>query len=215
MNPDTAHTVVIIDDHDIVRFGLETTILGSSGLRLVGSAATLADGLELIRLHRPDLAITDMSLPDSAGTRTIRAVVDAQDGRHTLVVSMQDEILYGEAALCAGAQGYLQKEHARANVVAAATAVLAGEQWTSPALTSRLLDRLLHRKRVDETSLEFPLTLRELEVLEQLKTGKSTKQIAASLGISVRTVDLYRASIKRKLRLRTGAEVIAYAFHNL
>lgn len=209
------HSVLIIDDHDIVRFGLETVILGCPSLRLAGSAATLADGLALIKGHQPDLVITDLALPDSKGMDTIRAVVEAQGPRRTLVVSMQDELLYGELVVAAGAQGYLMKESAHANIVPAALAVLAGDQWLSPALTSRLLDRMLHRKRPTEASPEAALSVRELEVLEQLKSGKTTKEIATTLGISGRTVDLYRASIKRKLRLRTGVEVIAYAFNHL
>ena len=212
---DAPRSVAVIDDHDIVRYGLEAVLLQSSALRLVGSAATLWQGIEMIHAQRPDLVVTDMMLPDSQGTRTIRMVVEAQRGRRVLVMSMQDEMLYGEAALGAGAHGYLQKERAREHLIEAATALLAGDNWTSPALRSRLLDRLLQRKGPGAAPGARRLTPRELEVLEQLKTGRTTKEIAANLRLSARTVDLYRASIKRKLRLRTGAELMAYAFHTL
>lgn len=208
-------SVLVIDDHDIVRFALETVVLNTPELRLVGSASTLAEGLALIREQSPDLVITDIALPDSKGTETVRAVVAAQAGRRTLVVSMQDELLYGEVALGAGADGYLMKDTAHANIVQAALAVLDGETWVSPALRARMLDRFLQRKRPADQAAEASLTVREREVLEQLKQGKTTKEIARALGISARTVDLHRATIKRKLGLRTGVELVAYAFNRL
>jgi DNA-binding NarL/FixJ family response regulator len=128
---------------------------------------------------------------------------------------MQDELLYGEVALGAGADGYLMKDTAHANIVQAALAVLDGETWVSPALRARMLDRFLQRKRPADQAAEASLTVREREVLEQLKQGKTTKEIARALGISARTVDLHRATIKRKLGLRTGVELVAYAFNRL
>lgn len=204
-------TVLIVDDHDIVRVGLESLVLASGSLRLIGSAATLAEALQRIARDRPDLVITDMALPDSKGLGTVRAVVEAQHGRRTLVVSMQDELLYGEQVLALGADGYLMKETAHAHAVPAAEAVLAGEQWVSPALKGRLLDRYLRRNRHSPGTGVESLSQRELEVLQALKGGKTTKEIAAELEISARTVDLHRASIKKKLRLRTGAELVAFA----
>jgi DNA-binding NarL/FixJ family response regulator len=127
---------------------------------------------------------------------------------------MQDELVYAELALSHGASGYLMKESAHANVMQAAAAVLRGEQWVTEAVRARLLDKMLHRHR-GGASEDPSLSARELQVMEQIKGGKTTKEIAASLGISVRTVDLYRASIKRKLHLRTGVEVVAYAFNRM
>lgn len=209
-----ARSVLIIDSHDIVRFGLETLVLGCHGLGLIGSAPTLATGLRLIRDRRPDLVLTDMSLRDSQGLDTVRTVVSAQLPRHTIVITTQDELLYGEQVLAAGADGYVMKDAAQANVIPAALAVLGGQRWISPSLNAQLVNRLLQRRRPGEPP-EAALTPRELQVLEQLKTGKTTKQIAAALGISARTVDLYRASIKKKLGLRTGAELIAFASQHL
>lgn len=208
-------SVLIIDDHDIARFALEAAILGCPSLRLVGSAASLADGLSKIRDLRPDLVITDLTLPDGKGAETLRAVLEAQGTRRTLVVSMHDELSYGQMALRAGAAGYLMKDNAQANVVRAATTVLEGGRWASPALAARLLDQVLAPERRDADAGQARLTVRELEVLEQLKAGRTTKEIAAALGLSVRTVDLYRASIKRKLHLRTGVQLVVYAINKL
>jgi len=208
-------SVLIIDDHDIARFALEAAILGCATLRLVGSAASLADGLSKIQELRPDLVITDLTLPDGKGAETLRAVLEAQGPRRTLVVSMHDELSYGQMALRAGAAGYLMKDHAQANVVRAATTVLEGGRWASPALAARLLDQVLAPERRDAEAGNARLTVREIEVLEQLKAGRTTKEIAAALGLSVRTVDLYRASIKRKLHLRTGVQLVVYALNQL
>lgn len=210
-------TVLIIDDHDIVRFGLETLVLGCPELQLVGSAASLAEGLAVIAREKPQLVITDMAVGDSSGLDTVRAVVAAQGDRHTIVVSMQDEILYGEQVLALGADGYVMKDSAHASVIPAALAVLAGDTWVSPRLQAKLANRLLkrHRNHVGPAPGTAALTVRELEVLELLKTGKTTKEIANALGLSGRTVDLHRANMKRKLGLRTGAELIAFASNRL
>jgi DNA-binding NarL/FixJ family response regulator len=147
----------------------------------------------------------------------VRALVQAQRPRHTLIVSMQEESLYGPQVLSLGADGYLPKDSAHAHVIEATLKVLAGEIWMSPRLNTILLNRRLRRHKDPEgvrpADRERSLTLRELQVLEQLSQGKSTKEIAAALGLSVRTVDLHRSHIKKKLGLRTGAELIAFASH--
>jgi DNA-binding NarL/FixJ family response regulator len=210
------HTILVIDDHDIVRFGLETLLQSCQDFQLVGSAGTLAEGLALIDRLKPDLVISDLALPDASGLDTVRAVVAAQGPRGTLFVSMLDETLYGEQVLALGAGGYLMKESAQASVLAAAQAVLAGETWVSPRLQARLVNKLLRRSRHQPAEADAAsLTVRELEVLELLKTGRTTKEIATALDLGVRTVDLHRANIKRKLGLRTGAELIAFASNNL
>lgn len=214
MDSSDPHSVLVIDDHDIVRVGLEALVLGCPDLCLVGSASSLQQALALIETHKPALVFTDMTLPDSNGLDTVRAVVAAQAGRATIVVSMQDEILYGQQVLQVGANGYVRKETAHANALTAAAAVLRGERWVSPALSARLLEQLVpaRRKRPEGGAT---LTVRELEILELLRSAKTSKEIAVALNLSVRTVDLHRASIKKKLGLRTGVEVVAYAFHHL
>lgn len=205
------NSVIVIDDHDIVRFGLETLLADSPHLRLLGSAASLRDGLALIERHQPALVITDMGMGDSSGLATVRAVLAAQGQRATLVLSMQDEMLYGEQVMALGANGYLMKERASAEIVPAAIAALKGELWMSPRLSARVLSRALKRTRPGGQGEhgESALSLREREVLDLVHQGRSTKEIATELGLSARTVDIHRANIKRKLGLRTGAAVIA------
>lgn len=205
------NSVIVIDDHDIVRFGLETLLADSPHLGLLGSAASLREGLALIERHEPALVITDMGTGDSSGPATVRAVLAAQGPRATLVLSMQDEMLYGEQVMALGASGYLMKERASAEIVPAALAALDGELWMSPRLSARVMSRALKRPRpgAPEGRGESTLSLREREVLDLVHQGRSTKEIANALGLSTRTVDIHRANIKRKLGLRTGAAVIA------
>lgn len=212
-----SRTVVLIDDHDIVRFGLQTLLSDRPELLLVGSASSLQQGLELIATLAPDLVITDMGMGDSSGLDTVRAVVAAQQERAALVLSMQDEMLYGEQVLALGARGYVMKDNAYAEIVPAALAVLDGGVWMSPRLAARMMNRGLRRARPlhDESHGAEGLSVRETDVLEQLKLGKSTKEIATALNLSTRTVDVHRANIKRKLGLRTGAELIAFASHRI
>jgi DNA-binding NarL/FixJ family response regulator len=207
-------SVFILDDHDIVRYGLEMLVTSCPQLRLVGSAPTLAEGVVRIADLAPDLVITDISMDDSKGLDTVRAVVDAQQGRAVLVVSMHDEVLFGEQVMALGARGYLMKESAHAHCIPAALQILAGGNWVSPALNARVLDRLSRRSGGPgggKPAARDVLSVRELEVLVKLGAGKTTKEIAADLGLSVRTVDIHRSNIKRKLGLKTGAELIAFS----
>lgn len=212
-------SVLIVDDHDIVRFGLETLVLGCRDLRLAGSAESLAAGLRLVEALRPDLVITDMGTRDSSGLDTVRTMVAAQAPRPVLVVSIHDEMLYGEQVIALGARGYLMKENAHASVIPAALTILAGGTWLSALLSSNLVNRAIrttHGNSVRTGGITTTtLSTREFEVLQLLKRGRTTKEIATSMDVSVRTVDIYRARIKRKLGLRTGAELIAFASSRL
>ncbi|MCY1165355.1 Oxygen regulatory protein NreC [compost metagenome] len=209
------NSVFILDDHDIVRFGLETLVASyAPSLRLVGSAASLTSGLRQISELQPDLVISDMSLGESKGLDTVSAVVKAQGHRPVLIVSMHDELIYAEQALALGAKGYVMKENAHALVSSAAFALLRGETWVSSNVSSRILNRLMKRSPLhiqNGDDGESPLSAREVQVLEKLRHGKTTKEIAFGLGLSSRTVDVHRANIKRKLGLRSGSELIAFA----
>ena len=212
------HSVLILDDHDIVRIGLET-LLSRGGLTVVGSVGKLRTALECIARLRPHLVVSDMGLADSSGLHTVRALAQAQAPRRLLIVTMQDEGLYGEQALALGADGYLMKDSVQEHLLPAVRAVLQGHPWVSPRLNARLVNRHLRRnpaaRREAEGGVEATLSLRELQVLELLREGKTTKEIAAALNLSNRTVDIHRANLKKKLGLRSGAELIAFASSRL
>ncbi|MCF8208757.1 MAG: response regulator transcription factor [Rhodoferax sp.] len=205
-------TVFIIDDHDIVRFGLRTLLDACPELKVVGEAASVLEGVRGIADFQPDLVISDLSMDASQGLETARAVVAAQAGRPVLIISMHDELIYAEQVLEIGAKGYLMKERAQEFALMAALAVLNGNFWVSPAVNTQLLGRLTPRKHAHPLAhMPARLSTRELEVLEKLGVGKTTKEAAFDLGISARTVDIHRASLKKKLGLKSGAELISWA----
>jgi DNA-binding NarL/FixJ family response regulator len=213
------HSVFLVDDHDIVRIGLEALLSRAPDLRVAGMAGSLTAAVSQIVRLRPELVISDMGLGDSSGLHTVRTLARVQAPRRLLVVSMQDEMLYGEQALALGADGYLMKDCVQDHLLPAVRAVLQGNTWASPQLTARMMNRHLRRnpaaRKEAEGGAEATLSVRELQVLEQLREGRTTKEIAAQLHLSARTVDIHRANLKKKLGLRTGAELIAFASSRL
>jgi len=208
--------VFIVDDHDIVRFGLGLMIDGHAQMQVIGASSSLQTALLGIHQQQPDLVISDLGLSDSKGLDTVRAVVAAQQGRPTLFVSMHEEGIYAEQAILLGARGFLMKDCAIEHVVAAALMILGGDIWLSPRINTRLIARASSiGQRRSDASEETPLSSREMQVLEQLGSGKTTKQIAFDLGISPRTIDIHRARLKQKLGVHSSSELIAYAVAHL
>lgn len=211
--------IIVIDDHDIVRFGLKTLIEASRCGSVVDTANSLKSGLAVVARHKPDLVICDMSMDDSKGLDTVRAIVGAQEGRHVLVISMHDELIYAEQTLSLGVKGYLMKEHAEEHLIPAILRILEGNTWVSPEVTTNLLNRLMKRARIPENATTAghlkSLSQRELEVLEKIALGKTTKEIAFEMDLSPRTVDIHRSNIKKKLSLKSSAEMMAFAMTRL
>lgn len=216
------YSIFIVDDHDIVRFALQTLFSGIAELQVVGTAADVPEAVASITELSPDLVITDMTLRSSRGLDTVRAMLDAQEGRAVLVLSMHDQMLYAEQVLAMGARGYLMKDAAHAQIVPAVQALRQGRSWVSPEVASHVATQWTGRKRSTAPRVPVPaharvgapLTLRELEVLERMGRGLTTKEIAFELDLSPRTIDIHRASLKHKLGLRSGAELMAYAASN-
>jgi DNA-binding NarL/FixJ family response regulator len=142
-------------------------------------------------------------------------MVAAQGSRAVLVISMHDELIYAEQVIALGARGYLMKENALQFALGAVLAVLDGQMWVSAAVSAQKLNRLKPQANTHNSSAanlsNTKLSTRELDVLEKLSLGKTTKEAAFELNISARTVDIHRASLKRKLGLKSGAELISWA----
>ena len=207
--------ILLIDDHEIIRFGLQTLIDKSGTCRVVDSQGSLATGVVAIKRLAPDLVVCDMSMDDSKGLNTVREVVKAQSPRPVLLLSMHDEMIYAEQTLALGAKGYLMKENAHELLMQAIDTILAGNVWVSADVNTYLLNRLTPRDRSPnavQPAVEVGrLSQRELEVLEKIGAAKTTKQIAHDLNLSPRTVDVHRANIKKKLDLKTSIEIVAFA----
>jgi DNA-binding NarL/FixJ family response regulator len=202
--------VLIVDDHPVVREGLAAQLATEPDLELCGEAEDVAGALTLIESSRPDVAIIDISLKNGNGIDLVKRIRARDDTIRLLVWSMYVETHYAERALRAGAQGYVHKGRATREILDALRAVLAGKVYLSGDQADRLLQRLVNGQPVERSPIES-LSDRELEAFELMGHGQSTEQIAATMHISPKTVETYRARIKEKLGLSNITELVHQA----
>ncbi len=200
--------VLIVDDHAVVRAGLALLLQAEEDLEPVGEAGTAKDAIFEARSVKPDVILMDIVMPDQSGLEVVPQLLEEHPETKVLVLSMQDDPSYVREAFEAGASGYVLKEAADAEVVAAIREVAAGGRYVHPELGARLVAAdTAERRRMDED----PLSEREREVLHLLALGHTNQEIAEQLYISVRTAETHRAHIMQKLRLESRAELVRYA----
>lgn len=206
--------MLLVDDHPILRKGLAQMINMEQDLTVCGEAEEAGKAFELVGTLQPDVAVVDISLKTGNGIELVKNVKARYPELPILVLSMHDESLYAERALRAGSLGYIMKEEATEQVLVAIRRVLKGEIFLSEKMKSRMLQQLTTggRNKVVVSPIEN-LTDRELEVFRLIGEGRSTRQIAGELHLSVRTVEAYREYIKSKLNLRNATELVQHAFH--
>ncbi len=202
--------LLLIDDHPIMRHGLAQLVATEDDLEVCAQAGSARDGLAALQQHQPDLVVIDLTLPDRNGLELLKDIHALHPGVRCLVLSMHDESMYAERALRAGARGYLMKEVAAEQFIHAARKVLDGGIYLSEAIAGRMLEQAVSGRARAGTGID-QLTDRELEVLALIGAGRATKNIAAQMGISTRTVEAHRAHIKEKLGLTDGAELVRHA----
>ncbi|MCS6947958.1 MAG: response regulator transcription factor [Steroidobacteraceae bacterium] len=200
--------VLIVDDHPIVRQGLKRMIDAESDLKVCGEAESEPQARRAVKELTPDAVIVDLSLRDGDGLELIRAVHAHHPQVSMLVLSMHDEAIYAERMLSEGARGYIMKQAAADQLLTALRKVLDGETYLSEEMHA------LHRSGGGAARNPIErLSNRELQVLNLVGRGISSRQIAAELGLSVKTVESHRQSIKRKLHLTTNAQLLKYAIN--
>jgi two-component system, NarL family, response regulator NreC len=205
----TANTrVLIVDDHAVVRSGLKLVLEADEGIEPVGEAGSARDAIFEARSLKPDVILLDVVMPDQSGLEIIPQLLHENPDTKILVLSMQDDPRYVREAFDAGASGYVLKEAADSEVVAAVREVAGGGRYVDPELGARLVAAdSAERRRAEED----PLSEREGEVLRLLALGHTNQEIAKQLYISVRTAETHRAHIMQKLRLSSRAELVRYA----
>jgi DNA-binding NarL/FixJ family response regulator len=206
-----AKRIVIVDDHPLFRKGLEELIHSDGTFAVCGEAGNAAEAMEVIRKLNPDLAIVDLSLPGANGIELIKNIRAEFQKLPILVLSMHDESLYALRALRAGAEGYVMKHEAMANVIQAIREVFEGRPYLSPAMAAQVITKFAHRDAEGEADPVERLSDRELEVLELIGKGTEVRQIAKLLHLSPKTVETHRAHIKDKLDLKNAREVARFA----
>jgi two-component system response regulator NreC len=200
--------VLVVDDHAVVRSGLKLVLESESGIDPVGEAGSAREAIFEARSLAPDVILLDVVMPDQSGLEIIPTLLKETPAAKVLVLSMQDDPQYVREAFAAGASGYVLKEAADTEVVAAVREVAAGGRYVHPELGARLVAAdTEERRRADED----PLSEREAEVLRLLALGHTNQEIAEQLFVSVRTVETHRAHILQKLRLSSRAELVRYA----
>ena len=202
---------MIVDDHPLFRKGLEQLIHSDSAFAVCGEANNASEAMEVIRKLHPDLAIVDLSLPGANGIELIKNIRAEFPKLPILVLSMHDESLYALRALRAGAEGYVMKHEAMANVIQAIHEVFNGRPYLSPAMAAQVITKFAHRGSQSEADAVERLSDRELEILELIGKGKEVRQIAKRLHLSPKTVETHRAHIKEKLNLQNARQVARFA----
>lgn len=206
-----AVTILLADDHPIVRQGLRHLLEDEQDVIIVGEAS---DGLQAVQLTeklKPNVLILDMMMPDLNGLEVLRQVKERSPGTTSIVLSMQSADIYVVEALRAGALGYVLKETGPSELLGAVQQVVRGQRYLSPRISERLIDVLL------ETTGKLPadpyqsLTNREREVLQMAAKGLTTAEIAKRLFISPRTAELHRGRMMNKLGLHNQTDLIRYA----
>lgn len=203
--------IVVVDDHPMVRERLGEVIGREPDLRVCGEAEDRFQALQVIAETLPDLVIVDLTLKSSSGLELIKDLRAMHPTIRILVVSMQEESLYAERALRAGAQGYITKQEATRNVLLAIRQVWAGGIYVSAAMAAKIASTLVGHQRAGSEGTIASLADRELQVFELIGAGFGTREIADQLHLEVKTIETYRARIKEKLRLKDASELLRTA----
>jgi DNA-binding NarL/FixJ family response regulator len=201
MQPE-AIKILIVDDHPLVREGLRARLSTVPEFEVIGEAEDAESALGFLETNAPNLILMDIGMKGVNGIELTRLISQRHPGVAVLVLSMHDAPEYVSQAMQAGARGYVLKDSPALHIVSAIQSVAAGGTYLSPAIANRLFG---------PKSAELSLSSREQEILRCLARGLASKQIAKALGISVRTVESHRQSIKRKLNIEGQAELIKFA----
>ena len=203
--------ILIVDDHAIVGAGLKQFLSSVGGFEIAGLARTGAEALALVRAGSWDLLLLDIGLPDMNGIEVLKIVKREQPKLLVLVFSMYAEDDYAMAALEAGALGYLPKDSAPEEILAAIRRASLGERYLSPALANKLLNGSVHGvKKLPHESL----STRELDVMRMLSRGAPLTEIAEHLHLSPKTVSTYRARVLEKMDFRNNSDITRYMMNH-
>ena len=202
--------ILVVDDHPVVREGLVGIISRHQEYAICGEAATIEGALDQARTKKPDLVLVDLLLKGQDGLELVRRLHRLNRSMPILVISIQDEELYAERALRAGASGYIMKDEVTENILSAIETLREGGVFLSKAMTGRIVRKYVDTKHDGEPELS-QLTDRELHVFQQIALGLKMREIAEAMGLSVKTIETFRENIKKKLGIRSASELVRFA----
>jgi len=204
-------TVLVVDDHPLMRQGLALLINQQQDMQVCGEAEEAQAAMHAIAQLRPDIMILDISLSGPDGLELLKNIRASNPDLPVLILSMHDEAIYAERALRARANGYIMKQEATEKVLVAVRRILNGEVYLSERMSNKMLQQYIGGAPSMIQSRIASLSDRELEVFRLIGEGRATREIAEELHLSIKTVETYQAHIKEKLSLRSGRELIQHA----
>ncbi|HJY34835.1 MAG TPA: response regulator transcription factor [Vicinamibacterales bacterium] len=209
--PSASIRVVLVDDHALVRQGFRRILEDDPELTVVGEASNGTDAISLVKKTDPDVVVMDMAMPEMSGLHATMEIIKQRPGTKVLILSMYSDEQYVRNALDAGAKGYILKSAIENDLTRAVKAVAAGEQYLAPELSSVLI-RAIQTGSFEKAADPYDrLTQREKQVLQLIAHGKSNKEIAVMLDLSVNTVAVHRANLMSALGVHKTAELVLFA----
>ncbi len=205
--------ILVVDDHAVVRRGVRSLLESRDGWEVCGEATTGRDAVEQSRRLRPDVVVMDLSLPELNGLDATRHILKDAPETEVLVLTMHQSEELARDVLQAGARGYVLKSDADENLIAAVDSLRQHKPFLTPAVTEFVLDGYI-RDSADQDASRRAVTAREREIIQLIAEGKSNKNAASALKISVKTIEAHRANIMRKLHLRSVSDLVRYAIRN-
>ena len=204
--------ILLADDHTIVRKGLRMLLESHGSFQVVAEAANGLDAVALTEAHRPDVVVMDVAMPVLNGIEAARQICAKHTEAAIVFLSMHSDESYVLRALKSGARGYLLKDSAEQDLIHAVETVHDGKAFFSPAISKMLVEDYWRQMREHQVEDSYELlTARERQVLQLLAEGRSNKEVAGLLDLSLHTVETHRGNIMQKLGLHSGAEIILYA----
>lgn len=208
-------TVVIVDDHPLFLEGIKSILRGEEYLSLVGEASKRKDAIELIKNHQPDIALLDIELKDGNGFEIVEVVKTDPSKTRIIFLTMYNDPEMLNKALNMGVKGFILKEHTSSEIIDCIKSVLEGKTYISPLLSDNMLRVMkLNQKKNEAEELINRLTLSEKRILKLISLNKTSKEIAAELNISPKTVENHRKNICEKLHLHGSHSLIKFAFES-
>lgn len=208
-----AARIVVADDHMLMRRGVAATLTEVNGWTVVAEAATGRQAVDMVMMHKPNIAIMDLSMPELNGLDATRKILAAEPDTKVLILTAHDSEQLVREVLSAGAQGYLLKSDAGRTLVAAVEALLAGQLYFTSAVARLVLEGYL-RSTSENAAGVSPLSPREREIVQLLAEGCSNKDVARTLSISVKTVETHRSNIMQKMNSTSLSDLVRYAVRN-
>jgi len=203
--------VILVDDHQMFRDGVKSVLSDEENITIIGEVGHANDLYKLLESKKPDLIITDISMPDISGIDITKYVTENFPDINILILSMHSNEEFITKALNAGANGYLPKDTSMNELLQAINIIAKGENYFNKGISDTILKSMVNKSKVSKNDT---LTSRELEIVHQVVEGLSNKEIAEKLNISVRTVDSHKNNILHKLGLKSSVEMVKYAIKN-